>query len=560
MLPLRPALLHLLGQATRLRTAGAFALAARDPGATQEARLVGLMRKNADTEYGRRHGFSDITSPATYARRLPLMTPADLEPWVDRLMAGERKLLTAADPVYYVRTTGSTGNAKHVPITAAYKAEFQKTVHVALWHLYARFPAAFVGRALYFVGSRRVARAADGNDIGTMSGFNFTELPPVLRAIYAWPYELFEVGDLTTRSYLALWLACLGDISLIAGIFPAPMVYLLRELSARADELAHDFRTGTLSPSLGLTAEQRAFFARFADKPRPELADRLTRAARAPEHETARIAWPRLRLAYCWTTSTAGLYVPELSRRLGEGVAVRDAIYSACEGWCSIPMGEEEPGGALAVTSHYFEFIPESDFDAGLRETRTAAELEDGRRYYIVLSTGAGLYRYLLGDIVEVCGFHHATPRIRFVRKAGAASNLVGEKLDESHVTRAVGGSLVQAGLEATWFTLAPELGGAEPGYALLVELAPASASADDAAIESLRSNVDRALGDASYDYGRLRAGGQLRPLVLHRLPAGSYQRVRQSKVKDGSAEAQLKTAHLVSDANGLPPELRPAR
>ncbi len=550
MRALGPALLHLVGQATRARTAAAFAHATRDPGAAQEQRLRELMQRNADTEYGRAHGFAEITTPAAYARRVPLMTPADLEPWVARLQAGERKLLTADEPVYYVRTTGSTGNAKHVPITAAYRVEFQKTVHVALWHLYARFPRAFLGRALYFVGSRKVARAADGNDIGTMSGFNFTELPPLLRAIYAWPYELFEVGDLATRSYLALWLACLGDVSLIAGIFPAPIVYLLRDLEARAGELAHDLRNGTLACAAALTPEQRAFFLPRAP-PRPDLAARLERAARAPVEEKVREAWPHLRLAYCWTTSTAGLFVPELQRRLGAGVAIRDAIYSACEGWCSIPIGDEEPGGALAVTSHYFEFIPEIDFDAGSRETRTAGELEDGRRYYIVLTTGAGLYRYLLGDIVEVCGFHHATPRIRFVRKAGAFTNLLGEKLDESHVTRAVGAALAESRLEATWFTLVPDSSGTHPGYVLHVELA------GDGDLETLRAQVDAHLGEASYDYGRLRAAKQLRPLALKQIPAGSYQRVRQRKVGDGSAEAQLKTAHLVADAASLPAELR---
>jgi hypothetical protein len=545
-----PAFLHLLGQATRARTALAFARAARDPGATQEERLLSLMRRSADTEYGRAHGFSDVTTPAAYARRVPLMTPADLEPWTTRLQAGQRNLLTAEDPVYYVRTTGSTGNSKNIPITPAYRAEFQKTVHVALWHLYLEFPQAFLGRALYFVGSRKAGRAPDGCDIGTMSGFNFTELPPLLRAIYAWPYELFEVGDLPLRSYLALWLACLGDISLIAGIFPAPIVYLLRDLEVHADELARDLAAGTIGRAQALPPAERAFFEKRAT-PRPDLAERLRRAARAPVEEKAREAWPYLRLTYCWITSTAGLFVPELQRRLGPGVAVRDAIYSACEGWCSIPMGDEEPGGPLAVTSHYFEFIPESDFDAGSRETRTASELEDGRRYYIVLTTGAGLYRYLLGDIVEVCGFHHATPRIRFVRKAGAFSNLCGEKLDESHVTRAVGAALAESRLEATWFTLVPDSSGAQPGYVLHLEL-PAPAPLD-----ALAARADRALAEASYDYGRLRGGHQLRPLTVKAIAPGSYQRVRQQKVQDGSAEAQLKTAHLTADPLSLPPDLR---
>jgi len=550
MRSVKPALLHLVAQASRARTALAFARAARAPMEAQEERLRDLMRRNADTEYGRAHGFAEITTPAAFARRVPLFTPADLEPWAARLMNGERRLLTADDPAYYVRTTGSTGNAKHIPITKSYKNEFQVTVTVALWHLYAKVPRAFTGRALYFVGSRQVARAPDGNDVGTMSGFNFTELPKVVRAIYAWPYELFEVADLPTRSWLALWLASVGDTSLIAGIFPAPIVYLLRELDARAGELAGDVRRGTLPGWMKLDDAQRAFFTAMI-APRPDVAARLDRAARAPVEEKVSEAWPSLALTYCWKTATAGLYVPELQRRLGPRVAVRDAIYSACEGWCSIPMGEEETGGALAVTSHYFEFIEESDWDAGSRETRTAGELTDGKRYHIVLTTGAGLYRYLLGDLVEVCGFHHATPRIRFVRKAGAFSNLAGEKLDESHVTRAVRAALGDR--EATWFTLVPDASGERPGYVLHLELADAAALDEPA----FARKVDGALGEASYDYGRLRAGNQLRALGLKRLVPGSYQRVRQAKVQDGSAEAQLKTAHLTPDPSALPAPLR---
>ena len=75
--------------------------------------------------------------------------------------------------------------------------------------------------------------------------------------------------------------------------------------------------------------------------------------------------------------------------------------------------------------------------------------------------------------------------------------------------------------------------------------------------LEALRARVDAHLGEASYDYGRLRAANQLRALAIKQIPAGSYQRVRQRKVGDGSAEAQLKTAHLVADAATLPPELR---
>lgn len=566
-----PALLHRLGHLSRIGPARAFRRAAQDLRASQTAHLEALLAANAGTRYGLQHGFAS-TSAAQYAARVPLLGPAALAPLVRAAMEGERGVLTTQPPIYYVRTTGSTGAPKHVPVTRGYLAEFQRTVHVSLYHLRAVCPEAFRGRALYFVGSCKVARAADGCDVGTMSGFNFTQMPRLVRQIYAWPYELFEVQDLEARGLLALLLAVARDVSLIAGIFPAPIVYLLRDLAARAPLLARALRDGRLPDqvSQALSPAQRALFTDALGAKSRQLGARLDRAAAAPEDERTAIALPALRLVYCWTTATAALYVPELQRRVGPGVLVRDAIYSACEGWCSIPMGEERPGGALAVTSHYFEFIPEAQAGSALaaaaegrpHDALRAWELQDGERYLIVLTTAAGLYRYLLGDIVEVCGYHEATqtPRIRFVRKHGASSNLAGEKLDESHVNRAVGEALAAVGAEATFFTLVPEpaLGEAsQPGYALLFE--PSRRPLTPEAAERLRARADAALGEASYDYGRLRAGNGLRALRLVQLAAGSYARVRQERVRDGSAEAQLKIAHLTAEAAALAPQLRSA-
>lgn len=538
-----PPILHRLGQLSRRRTARAFDRAALDPTAAQLERLRAEIGANAGTEFGRQYGFDSIRTPADLASRVPLMRPDDLQVWMERVIGGERNLLTAEAPFAYVTTTGSTGAAKYIPITPAYKAEFQKTVHAAVWHLYREFTPAFRGRLLYFVGSRRVRVAPDGLDIGAMSGLNFTEMPAVIRALYAWPYELFCVPDLRTRTWLALHLATIRDVTLVAGVFPAPIVYLLRDLEAMADELAHHVGKGTLPERLELTPAQRAFFARMV-RPRPDVAARLALIPKRPD-EAVSLALPRLHLVYCWVTSTAGLFVPELKRRLGPGVHVRDAIYAACEGWCSIPMGDERPGGALAVTSHFFEFIPEDVYDAGGEATLTAEQLEDGGRYYIVITNAGGMYRYVLGDLVEVCGFYHRTPRIQFLRKAGAASDLCGEKLEESHVNDAVSRVLG----EVTWFSLVA-VPGETLGYDLYLEGAPEPGLAD---------RLDASLRASAAGYDFCRSGGLLRPVVVRSVPPGSYHAWRQDAVAAGAAEAQLKTAHLLPSADRLPAAMREA-
>ena len=122
-----PALLHALGQAQRTPTALAFAAAALRPAAAQRRRLEAAVALGRDSAYGRAHGLRGATDPKSYARNVPVLTPEALKPWVARQMRGEAAVLTTERPVYYVRTTGSTGTPKHIPITPAYQAEFQKT-------------------------------------------------------------------------------------------------------------------------------------------------------------------------------------------------------------------------------------------------------------------------------------------------------------------------------------------------------------------------------------------------------------------------------------------------
>lgn len=553
---LPPAWLHRLGQLTRQRPALEFERAATDPAGTQRAYLQRLLERNRETVYGREHGFAEIRTPADYARRVPLMTPDDLAHWVGRLKQGERNLLTAEAPVFYGVSTGTTGHHKEVPITPAYRAEFQRTVNVAFWHLFRQYPGAFTSKFLYFVGPRRFEVAPDGHDIGAISGYNFTEQPPLIRSLYAWPYELFLITDLETRSYMALHQAILGDISLITGVFPLPIVAMLRNLEVYAEVLESDLRRGTLDGAKALSAEQRSAFTRHL-RPRPDLADRLRRSIAAPVEEKAAIVFPKLALTYCWVTSTAGLYVPELQRRLGGGVQVRDAIFAATEAWCNIPMGDAEPGGPLATEVVYGEFIPEAAFEAGSRETLTVSELEDGQRYYLVTSNASGLYRYVLGDVIEVCGRYKATPRIRFVRKGGAASNMAGELLDESHVNVAVAKALADCGLEATWFALVADPAGAVPRYVLHLEPAPAQAGLEPSELARLLGRVEARLTEEAYNYGLRRKSGLLGPMGLVRVPQGRYDAWRQAKVAAGRGEAQLKTVHLVGDPQALPEEFR---
>ena len=65
-------------------------------------------------------------------------------------------------------------------------------------------------------------------------------------------------------------------------------------------------------------------------------------------------------------------------------------------------------------------------------------ELEEGERARLVITTSAGLARYDMADEIEVVGWCHKTPMVRFVGKTGRYLNRVGERVTAGQVSAAM--------------------------------------------------------------------------------------------------------------------------
>ena len=91
--------------------------------------------------------------------------------------------------------------------------------------------------------------------------------------------------------------------------------------------------------------------------------------------------------------------------------------------------------GALPpIIRFFYEFIQVSDDELENRSPKLLDELELGERYCVVVTTNAGLYRYNTNDIVEVTGFYHKIPIVKFVGRINNFSDIVGEKIKNSFV------------------------------------------------------------------------------------------------------------------------------
>lgn len=424
-----------------------YRAALREPGATQRRLLMGYLRRNADTEYGRRWGFADIRSPEEYQARVPLTDHDDYAARVDRIAGGEQEILTRQSVTLLQPSSGSTAAAKLIPYTAELRAEFGRAIAPWVCDLFGRDRSLIRGSAYWSITPatsrrRRTTRIPVGfkEDSAYLGG----GLKRLVDATLAVPADVCRIRDMDAFRYITLrFLLARRDLRLVSIWHPSFLSLLLDALPQRWDALLGDVRAGELTPP-GVAPP--AVRARLASRVRPRRRRAAELAATGPDD--VRRIWPHLSLVSCWADGHAALGLPDLQRRL-PGVAIQPKGLIATEGIVTVPYAGAHP---LAVRSHFFEFLTDDG------EARLAHQLEQGGVYRVVLTTGGGLYRYQLHDRVKVTGFLKRTPSLRFVGREDHVSDLCGEKLSEGFVASVVG--RVLSGVNPSFAMLAPDRGG----------------------------------------------------------------------------------------------------
>jgi hypothetical protein len=468
---LNPSLVHLPWLAANLPGYFRFREALGSPERAQRSLLEDYLKTNADTAFGRAHGFASIRSAEEYRERVPLTKGEELAPWVDRIAAGEARVLTRSPVRALEPTSGSSSSPKLIPYTSTFQREIRRAVAPWIFDLYSHRPRLAFGSAYWSItplameeeraGPVRVGFEEDSQYLGGLWG-------RLVDATLAVPGEVRHLRDPDAFRYATLkYLLMRRDLTLISVWHPSFLLLLLEALPRFWDDLVREVG-------------------------RPDL------KTFSPAH-----VWPRLGLISCWGDAHAALSLSELARAF-PGVEIQPKGLIATEGFVTIPFRGAWP---LAVRSHFFEFLLE---DGG--SPRFAWELEEGRVYSVVLTTGGGLYRYRLQDRVRVEGFLEKTPSLRFLGKEGHVSDLRGEKLHESFVAGAL--ARVSGGLAARFAMLVPD---GESGYVLLLET-------DSPVPADLAARLDAELSSNPH-YRLCRSLGQLAAVRVRSLQPGAYAR-----------------------------------
>ena len=128
-----------------------FNHALHHPEKYQRQILSGLLSRNADSAYGRAHGFSEIRSYEKFRDRVPMVDYDALEPWISRIMRGEPSVLTRGPVTRLLPTSGSTGGRKLIPFTAAFQRELNSAIDPWMVDLCRQNPSVARGPAYWSI-------------------------------------------------------------------------------------------------------------------------------------------------------------------------------------------------------------------------------------------------------------------------------------------------------------------------------------------------------------------------------------------------------------------------
>jgi len=503
--------------------------ATQEPELVQQRRLRQLLSRHGDTQFGREHGFDQIRTPLDYRRAVPIRDYEGFRPYVQRMMAGQNKILVNEPVRMFTMTSGTTGQPKYIPVTAGVERGGSRLMRQWLYRILQDHPT-FLSRAVVGIVSPAIEGYTPGGiPYGSLSGRIYQQIPALIRRTYAIPYPVFEIPDYDRRYWAIARYALARQVSFLCTPNPSTLKRLATVMTHQAESLIQAIHDGTLGESStgdeGIPAQQ----------PQPERAKQLEQIFNTTGALRPQDCWPHLALLGCWTGGSVGAQARQLTADYGP-LPIRDLGYLASEARITLPYENNTPAGLLDLTLNVYEFIPEDCADQANPPILLSHELERGQRYQILLTTPGGLYRYHINDVVEVTGFYHRSPVVAFLRKGRDMSNLTGEKLHVNHVLAAIAALQHQFHQPLGPYRLVANAQAMR--YELYWEMADIP-SQDW--IETLLSALDAVLAENNVEYGQKRASRRLHAPCLHRMKPGWAEATQRWAIAQGQREVQYK-------------------
>ncbi len=507
----------------------------------QQALLSRQLRLVAGSDFAKDFRLKTVDTYEDFKKRLPILKYEAIKPYIERLKLGDfQALLNPSEQlIMFALTSGTTAEPKFIPVTRRFIRDYQRGWHIFGIKTLLDHPKAFLRKIIQITSSSHEIQTPSGLWAGAITGLLAENQKWIVRRHYVTPLAVAMIKDPTAKMYTIARLAVPEDVAFMNTANPSTTLRLAQTIEQYAGDLIRDIHDGLLRPPGSVPPE---VIDRLSLSPDHKTAARLEKILQKNGRLLPKDTW-QMSFIDNWTGGTLKLYLQRFPEYFGS-TPIRDLGLLASEGRFSIPISDHTPAGILEITSNFFEFIPESEYDGEAPTVLTADQLKVGEKYFLLFSNATGLCRYDIGDLVRVTDFYHQTPMIEFLNKGAHTSSVTGEKVTERQVIEAMSLMSQKIGLNIDSFTVQPRW--ADPPYYLLT--LEESAAPDQTGV--LADLFDTFLGELNIEYASKRSSRRLGPLQVQRVPDGFFQRDDLRRLQATGRSEQYKRKFLLPEVS----------
>ncbi|CAN6294641.1 unnamed protein product [Urochloa humidicola] len=537
----------------------------------QERVLAEILSRNAGTEYLARCGLAGATDRAAFRARVPVVTYEDLQPDIQRIANGDRSPILSAHPISeFLTSSGTSAGERKLMPTIKEELDRRQLLYSLLMpvmNLYV--PGLDKGKALYFLFVKSETTTPGGLTARPVltsyyKSEHFKNRPYDPYHDYTSPTAAILCADAFQSMYtqMVCGLCQRHDVLRVGAVFASGLLRAIRFLQLHWEQLADDIERGALTPRVTDPSVRDAVAGIL--RPDPDLASFLrAECSRGDWAGIVARVWPNTKYLDVIVTGAMQQYIPTLEYYSG-GLPMACTMYASSECYFGLnlrPMCHpSEVTYTIMPNMGYFEFLPVDEAtgqapagDAAAHQLVDLARVEAGREYELMITTYAGLYRYRVGDILRVAGFHNAAPQFRFVRRKNVLLSIESDKTDEAELQRAVdrasallrarsrGGSTAVA--EYTSHACTRSIPGHYVVYWELLE--QQEEEVDGETMERCCLEMEEALNSV-YRQSRV-ADGSIGPLEIRVVRPGTFEELMDYAISRGASINQYKVPRCVS-------------
>ncbi len=362
------------------------------------------------TEYGLKHNFEDIAVYADFKKQVPLQDYEDIQPWVDRLINNEQNLLWPTETKWFAKSSGTTSSrSKLIPVTRESLEECHyKGGKDLLAIYYDSIPnrKLYNGKHLIVGGSAQINHLSEDSYYGDLSAIIVKNLP--------WWAELRRT--------------------------PSKEIALMSEWESKIEKMA----LSTIEEDVYILAGVPSWTMVLANK-----------ILEITGKNNLKEVWPNLEL-FMHGGVNFEPYREQFKRLIPDPEMHYVETYNASEGFFGI-QDIVDTGDLLLMLDYgiFYEFIPMESFN-GVNSTTVVdlSQVEPGVNYAMVISTNAGIWRYIIGDTVM---FTSTLPyRFKITGRTKSFINTFGEEVIVDNADQAIAYASKKTGAQIRDYTASP--------------------------------------------------------------------------------------------------------